>query len=130
MVGKLLMIHFVFLGGDYFKMDFLNNYRKTIKDVLNQLTKIPYAHGNIQFETVFDNEKDRYLLMVLGRRGLKRIHGCLVHVDIINGKLWIQHDGTEHGVAYDFIEAGISKDRIVLGYKSEEIRKHTGLAVA
>ena len=49
---------------------------------------------------------------------------------LANGKLWIQRDGTEHGIANDLINAGVPKTQIVLGFRSPEIRKHTGLAVA
>ena len=111
-------------------MDTLDEYRKIIKSIILQLTEIPYAHGDLHFETVFDNESDRYLLMVIGRLNKKRIHSCLVHINIINGKLWIQRDGTEHGIANDLLDLGIPKDKIVLGFKTPEIRKHTGLAVA
>ncbi len=111
-------------------MDSLTNYREIVKKALIELTKIPYAHGEIQFETIFDSETDRYLLMILGTDQKKRVHGCLAHIDIIDGKLWIQRDGTAQGIANEFIDAGIPKDHIILGYRSPEIRKHTGLAVA
>jgi len=29
----------------------------------------------------------------------RRVHGCLVHIDIIEDKIWIQADGTERGLA-------------------------------
>ncbi len=111
-------------------MDCLINYRQLVKDTLNKLTQIPYAHGSIHFETIFDSESDRYLLMVLGRKNKKRIHSCIAHIDIIDGKLWIQRDGTEQGLANEFISVGIPKDHIVLGFRTPDIRKHTGLAVA
>ncbi len=111
-------------------MDSLTDYRQLVKKTLTKLTEIPYAHGDLEFETIFDPESDRYLLMVLGRKNKKRVHGCLAHIDIKDGKLWIQRDGTEEGIAQEFLNAGIPKDRIVLGYRSLELRKETGLAVA
>ncbi len=81
-------------------------------------------------EPVFDRESDRYLLMIVGRENDRRVHGCLVHVDIIDGKVWIQRDGTEGGIANDLVEAGMPKNRIVLGFHSPELRKHTEFAVA
>ena len=36
-----------------------------------------------------------------------------VHLDIINGKVWIQRDGTEDGVGYALEAAGIPKEDIV-----------------
>jgi hypothetical protein len=101
----------------------LNDYRETIEDILLEYTKVPYTHGEIEFEPVFDRENDRYLLMILGRENGRRVHGCLIHVDIINDKIWIQRDGTERGIANELVEAGVPKDRIVLGFRSPEIKK-------
>ncbi len=58
------------------------------------------------------------------------MHGCLVHIDIQGGKLWIQRDGTEYGIANELVEAGVPKDQIVLGCRSPEIRKHTQFAMS
>lgn len=110
-------------------MDRLDNYRKLIQDILTAHGKVPYKYGDIKFETVFDTVSDRYLLMILGRENKRYHHGCLIHVDIIDGKLWIQRDGTEIGVANEFVEAGVPKDKIVLGFKSPERRKDTEFAV-
>ena len=57
-------------------------------------------------------------------------HGCIVHIDIINGKIWIQRDGTEHGIADELTGAGIPKDHIILGFREPELRQYTGYAVA
>lgn len=111
-------------------MDTLEIYRQLIRKILTEYAQIPYAHGDIQIETVFDRESDRYLLMILGRDNGRRVHGCLVHVDIINDKVWIQRDGTEHGIANELVEAGVPKNQIVLGFRSSEIRKHTEFAIA
>ncbi len=111
-------------------MDTVNRYRQLIQKILIDYTQIPYAHGDIQFETVFDREADRYLVVILGREKVRRVYSCLIHVDIIEGKVWIQRDGTEEGIANELIKAGIPKDQIVLGFRSPERRKLTELAVA
>ncbi len=85
--------------------------------------------GEIQLQTVFDEENNHYLLMIVGWNGVRREHGCLVHVDRIDGKFWIQRDGTEHGIASDLLEAGVPKDRIVLAFRSVEMRKLADFAV-
>lgn len=110
-------------------MDTLDHYRQLIRNLLTEYTRIPYAHGDIQIEPVFDAESDRYLLVILGRENDKRVHGCLAHIDIINGKLWIQRDGTERGLANELVNAGVSKEQIVLGFRSAELRKHTEFAI-
>ncbi|MDY6937384.1 MAG: XisI protein [Cyanobacteriota bacterium] len=111
-------------------MDKLDRYRQFIRDILIQHSKIPYKYGEIKFETVFDRESDRYLLMILGRENKQYQHGCLIHLDIIDGKIWIQRDGTEIGVANELVEAGVPKQEIVLGFKSPERRKDTEFAIA
>jgi hypothetical protein len=97
--------------------------------VLIPYTQIPYSYGVIECKTVFDSENDSYLLITLGWDGVKRIHGCLVHLDIIDGKIWVQRDDTEDGVTYELEAAGITKDKIVLGFHPQNVRQHTGYAV-
>lgn len=110
-------------------MDTLDSYRHIIKEVLIPYTQIPYSHGEIHCKTVFDYENDSYLLITLGWDDIKRIHGCLVHLDIINGKVWVQRDDTEYGVTTELVEAGIPKDKIVLGFHPANVRQYTGYAV-
>ena len=111
-------------------MDTLNKFRQIIQEVLKEYTKIPYAYGEIEIKPIFNRESDNYLLLTLGWNGDRRIHGCLVHIDIIGDKVWIQRDGTEDGIAYALVKAGIPKDCIVLGFHEPDVRQFTGYAVA
>lgn len=70
------------------------------------------------------------MVLVEGWQDVKRLHGCLVHVEINNGKIWIQQDGTEFGMANEFLAAGIPKDHIVLAFKSPQSRAYSDFAVA
>ena len=108
----------------------MTNYRRIIEKVLENHTQISYANGEIENEIIFDQANDRYLVMSVGWDDVKRIHGCLLHIDIIGDKVWIQRDGTEDGTAYELEQAGIPKDRIVLGFHEPDVRQHTGYAVA
>lgn len=111
-------------------MDSKTAYRDIIERTLSDYASVPYAHGDIRTEPVFDRGHDRYLLMNVGWRSDQRIHGSLIHIDIIDDKVWIQRDGTEHGIATDLVEAGIPRDQIVLGFRPVEVREFTGFAVA
>jgi hypothetical protein len=111
-------------------MDTRDSLSTTVESVLIEYTKIPYSHGDFQSEAIFDRTRDRYVLMNVGWDDGTRVHGCLVHIDIIDGKLWIQRDGTEHGIAKELHQAGIPKDRIVLAFKRPEVRRLTEYAVA
>ena len=107
----------------------LDSYRSIIEQVLTEYAKCPYAHGQIERQLVFDRARDHYLLMRVGW-DKQRVHGCLIQIDLIDGKCWIQRDGTEEGIALDLEAAGIPKDRIVLAYRPPETRPLTGYAVA
>ena len=109
-------------------MDRVDTYRQIIRDVLSEYVRIQYANGDIQNEAVFDRENDRYLIVSVGWQDIKRVHGVLVHIDIVNDKVWIQRDGTEHGIANDLVAAGIPKDHIVLGFQAPEVRQYTEFA--
>jgi hypothetical protein len=111
-------------------MDTIERYREIIESILLVYTKIPYSHGDFRSEAIFDRTRDRYVLMNVGWDNKKRVHGSLVHIDIIDGKLWIQRDGLEHGVVTELLEAGIPKDRIVMAYRSIEVRRLMEFAVA
>ena len=111
-------------------MAIVDRYREIIERVLTEYASVPYAYGEVQTETVFDRVGDRYLLVNVGWLGDRRIHGSIVHIDIIGGKVWIQRDGTEHGIANDLVSAGIPKQQIVLGFREPEVRPYTEFAVA
>ncbi|MBI3650602.1 MAG: XisI protein [Acidobacteria bacterium] len=111
-------------------MDTIETYRELIEKILIEYTKIPYAYGEIHTEAVFDRSRDRYLLVNVGWDNGERVHSSLVHIDILDGKLWIQRDGTEDGIASELVKAGVPKEHIVLGFRSPEVRQHTDYAVA
>jgi hypothetical protein len=46
-------------------------------------------------------------VVVVGWDGRRPVHATLAHVDVIDGKLWTQHDQTEQGVAPDLVAAGV-----------------------
>ena len=98
--------------------------------VLRVWEQRPGPESSFRFEAVFDRERDRYLLVMVGWDGRHHVHATLAHVDIIDGKLWIQHDQTESGVAPDLVDEGVPRDRIVLAFKSPARRALTGYAVS
>lgn len=108
----------------------VTDYRPIIEQVLTDLTRIPYAYGDLHTETIFDPASDRYLVMTVGWDGSQRIHHCLIHLDVVDGKVWVQRDSTEYGIARDLEAAGIPKNRIVLAFQPPELRPYTDYAVA
>lgn len=67
---------------------------------------------------------------MVGWDGAQRVHGSVVHIDIIDGKVWIQRDGTKHGIAEELVAAGIPRDHIVLAFHPPDLRQYTDYAGA
>jgi hypothetical protein len=111
-------------------MDNLESYREIIRRILNELAKVPYSYGDLRCVPVFDREHDRYLLVTQGWDDQRRVHGTIVHIDIINGKIWVQRDSTNVGIVRELEEAGVPKDQIVLGFHQPHVRPLTDYAVA
>lgn len=112
-------------------MERIKELRSAILEVMEEYaTERQNALQGISFESIVDAKNFRYQLLMLGWQGEERIHSLLFHVDIIKGKIWIQEDNTEQGVANLLTAKGISKDDIVLAYFSEFHRQFTGFAVA
>ena len=111
-------------------MDKLENYRNIIEKMLLKHAALPYIFKDVERRTIFDRAKDSYLLYIVGWRKRRRYHGIVTHLDIINGKIWIQRDGTEDGVACDLEGAGVPKSDIVMAWHEPELRKYTEYAVA
>ncbi len=111
-------------------MDNLDKYREIITKVLTEYAQIPYAYGDLQRELIIDREGNNFLLLTVGWQNKTRVHGCLVHLEIINDKVWIQRDGIEDGITNDLLAAGIPKDKIVLAFHPPSVRPYTEFAVS
>jgi hypothetical protein len=103
--------------------------KETIKRILREYAAFGKPPGEVETELIFDDEGGHYEMMFVGWNGLRRIHGSVIHIDLRGDKIWIQHDGTRDGVAEDLMDAGIPPERIVLGFRSPDERKHSIFAV-
>lgn len=110
-------------------MDRLTIYRKYIQDVINEYSIYKPAYGEVEIEAVIDLSSDHYEVITIGWNHDQRIHGWILHIDIKNEKIWIQHDGTEEGIANRLVDVGIPKEDIVLAFHAPSKRKFTKFAV-
>ncbi len=111
-------------------MDRLEQYRQAIQTVLTEYVKTPITNGEIESQLVFDTQRDHYQVMDVGWDGYRRVHGCTLHLDIKDGKIWVQHNGTELRIAHELVAMGIPKEDIVLGFQAPYAREYTGFGVA
>ena len=113
-------------------MDTLNktHLKQGIIRVLQDYVEFLGDDPESDLQLIIDENKDHYLLVEVGWHKNQRIYGSLIHLDLINEKIWIQLDGTEEGVANELVKQGISTQQIVLAFKSLERRKITDFAVS
>jgi hypothetical protein len=111
-------------------MDQVNRYREILRQIVTKYASWGGNRTDIRSEAVIDTDHDHYEVMSVGWQGRHRVHGSVVHLDIINGKVWIQHDGTNRPVADELLEAGVPKEDIVLGFQPPHLRKYTDFAEA
>ena len=106
----------------------VEQYRQCIRHILEERKKRASMSRNYEeyeVQTIFDEKQDHYQLLYVGWRGNKRDFGCILHLDIKNGKIWIQHDGTEVGIANQLVEMGVPKQDIILAFHEPYIRQFT-----
>ena len=113
-------------------MDILDKValRQAIIKVLQDYLKFLGDDPESEIQLVIDETQDHYLLIETGWHQNRRIYGTLIHINIINKKIWIQQDGTEEGIANELVNLGIPPQQIVLAYKNLERRKITDFAVS
>lgn len=111
-------------------MDKVILYRQYIQELLTERAKLRCESDPIESETIFDTLSDRYQLVNVGWKDAStRIYGCVLHVDIKDGKIWVQHDGTEDAIADQLVALGVPKQDIVLAYHAPHVRQYTEFAV-
>ncbi len=113
-------------------MEKLMTYRQLVKRLLTHYEELINRHPkpNKETEVVFDEERDHYMLVSTGWKEQHRIRGTTVYVRLRNGKIWIEEDWLEHGIATDLLESGIPKEDIVLAFHPPDMRPYTEFAVA
>lgn len=109
-------------------MDTLTQYRAAIEQVLAEYSAYKPAYGDVDVEVIIDQTRDHYQLVRVGWYDQQRIHWVLLHLDIRDGKIWIQYDGTEEGVAHRLMAKGVPRTDIVLGFQSPFKRQFTEFA--
>src|SRR5687767_9244187 len=110
-------------------MDRVERYREIVSRLIEEYARHKPSNGQIETEAIIDRAKDHYEVLHVGWDGDRRVHGAVVHVDIIDGKVWIQHDGTNRPIAEEFVAAGVPRSDIVLAFHPQRVRQFTEFAV-
>jgi GNAT superfamily N-acetyltransferase len=119
-------------------MDRGHEYRLIVQQVLQDYFRLytQSADENLETFLVCDRNQDQYLLMRLGWEGespgkrlrQRRINRTVLHLRLREGKVWVEEDWTEQGVATDLLAAGMAREAIVLGFQPPHLRQYTEFA--
>lgn len=113
-------------------MDKLVGYRDLLKRSLCEYARLYNLRPTPGVESfvIFDEERDHYQLVSLGWTDNRRVRRIVLYVRLRGGKLWIEEDWTENGLATDLLRGGVPREDIVLAFHPPERRPLTEFAVA
>jgi hypothetical protein len=52
-----------------------------------------------------------------------------LHLDIIDGKIWVQYNMTEMPITQKLLAQGVAREDIVLGFQAPYAREYSGFAI-
>jgi XisI protein len=110
-------------------MEKLTAYPQIARRVVERYASQNVSVGDVATYPMIDQVHHHYIAMQSGWVNGHRVHGAFVHLDVIGGKIWIQHDGTDRPVADELEAAGVPREDIVLAEKPPEVRPLTGYGV-
>ncbi len=111
-------------------MDKVKKYQKVILGILEEYAKVRYSNLDAENRLIADKKNHRYLIVTIGWDKTKFVHDCPMHMDIINGKIWVQRNMTEIDLDTIFRDNNIPKSDIVLGFLTPKMREYSDYALA
>jgi len=111
-------------------MDKLAQYKAISKALIEEVFGMIPSGETIETQLIIDEERGHFLLLSVGWEGKHWEYGNFVHIDVKpDGKVWVQHDGTDLKLAEELESKGIPKSDIVIGFHPPHARKLTEYAV-
>ncbi|MFN8487367.1 MAG: XisI protein [Caldilineaceae bacterium] len=113
-------------------MDKLKLYQTQIKQALKEYAALLNAAPPPPYhvDVAFDDEHGQYLLREIGWTPEGRVHNTVFHLALREGKIWIEEDWSEEGIASYLLAHGVPAQAIVLGFQPPALRPLTEFAVA
>ena len=112
-------------------MDKIKTYQKIVKKGLKEyaswLAESP-PEPIFEVALAFDDDHGQYILREVGWTKKSWIRETPLHITLRNGKIWIEEDWTEEGIATYLLEQGVPNDDIVLGFQPPDMRPYTEFA--
>jgi hypothetical protein len=101
--------------------------RRALNRVAGFLRAVPKP--GVETLVIEDASHECFLLKRLGWHNHNRVTTTVVFVRLKDGKIWVEEDGTEEGIATELLAAGVPKSDIVLAFHAPEERRFGEFAV-
>jgi hypothetical protein len=111
-------------------MDKIVKYREYVQKLITDRAKLSIDTEEMEVQLLMDSVRDHYQWMNVGWDGFKRIYQCFIHLDIKDGKIWIQQNWTEDDLAAELVELGVPREDIILGLQPPFKRPYTDYGAA
>lgn len=108
----------------------IEKYRQILTQIVENHANAQRRSDQVALVPICDPKHDNYLLMRVGWDRVGRAHHILFHFRLLDGKVWIEWDGIEYGIANDLIAAGIPQEDIMMASYSKEPHSLTELMAA
>jgi hypothetical protein len=82
--------------------------RKAILQLLQNYCEGEVEQPDSELQMICDRARDHYQLVSLGWQGQQRFYSVLMHLDIKNGKIWIQRNETDELIAQELLAMGVA----------------------
>jgi XisI protein len=98
--------------------------QQAIIDALLEAIPVNLMPETLQVVPIFDRQTDRYQLLCQGwTAGEKRVFHPVIHIEIIQDLVWIQHNQSDLDIGEALCNRGIPKSQIVLGLHPPSVRQ-------
>jgi XisI protein len=111
-------------------MDKVEKYREYVQTLMSRYATADRSEDDVEVQLVMDTVRDHYQWLNVGWKGMKRVHSCFIHIDIKDGKIWLQQNWTEEDPAMELVAMGVPREDIVLGLQPPYKRPYTDYGVA
>jgi XisI protein len=106
----------------------LTKTQHLVRQVLSDLANTNSAIESIRYQVLFDDEHQCYQISAVGWDDGKQVLQIVVYIEIRDGLVWLQADNTDYGVGDELLRLGVPREKIVLGWQTPFMRRHSGFA--
>ena len=111
----------------------VTTYRNIVVSLLESYATMPSSTSvsdEVEEQLILDTQRDHYQILTIGWENGRRVYYPMFHIDIRDGKIWVQEDATDFDLVGELERRGVSRSDIVLAFQAPYKRPFTGYAVA